>query len=119
MSKNTKKVETSKKISQDQTQYVTDIDSFWKRYSAETHPRVKIIDWFILYLIAVIALQFFYRIVVGDDFPKNSFLTGMFCPIGVIVLLVSIRSGEKNYRKLAEFFVACLVLFIVSINFIG
>jgi len=67
------------------------------------------------------SIQFFYRLVVGDDFPKNAFITGMFTPLGVIVLLLELRkSGEKqNFRKLGEFFVASLVLFLVSINFVG
>ena len=46
------------------------------------------------------AVQFFYRMVVGDDFPKNAFLTGQFCPLGVIVLLVTLRQPEKDYRRL-------------------
>lgn len=45
-------------------------------------------------------VQFFYRMVVGDDFPKNAFLTGMFCPLGVIILLTTIRQEKKDYRKL-------------------
>ncbi len=59
--------------------------------------------------------------IVGDDFPKNAFLTSMFCPVGVIVLLLEMRKngGKRNFRKLAEFFVAALVLFVVSINFVG
>ena len=67
------------------------------------------------------SLQFFYRVVVGDDFPKNAFIIGMFAPVGVIVLLLEMRkSGEKkNFRKLGEFFIASLVLFLVSINFVG
>jgi hypothetical protein len=116
MSKTARKGEVSRKTAE---QYVTGIDDFWKRYSAETAGRVKLIDWFILYLVAVIGVQFFYRLVVGDDFPKNAFLTGIFCPLGVITLLISIRHESKDYRRLAEFFLACLVLFIVSINFIG
>jgi len=79
---------------------VAGLDDFWKKYSAETPSRVKLIDWFIIYLIAIIGVQFFYRIVVGDDFPKNAFITGIFCPLGVIILLISIRQKEKDYRKL-------------------
>jgi hypothetical protein len=70
---------------------VEGLDGFWEKYSKETPCRIKLIDWFTLYLIAVIGVQFFYRIVVGDDFPKNAFLTGIFCPLGVIVLLITIR----------------------------
>ena len=66
------------------------------------------------------ALQFFYRVVVGEDFPKNAFVIGMFCPLGVIVLLLELRKSEqRNFRRLGEFFVATLVLFLVSINFVG
>jgi oligosaccharyltransferase complex subunit epsilon len=98
---------------------VDSLDSFWVKYSSETPARVKLIDWFVLFLLAVITVQFFYRVVVGDDFPKNAFLTGVFCPLGVAILLITIREEKKDYRKLGEFFLACLVLFIVSINFMG
>lgn len=78
------------------------VQNFWAKYSTETHPRVKVIDWFILFLIAIMSIQFFYRMVVGDDFPKNAFLAGMFCPVGVIILLLEMRKngGKKNFRKL-------------------
>lgn len=119
MSKTAKKGEAGKKVAVEGNEYVNGLADFWKKYSAETSPRVKLIDWFTIFLLAVIGAQFFYRIVVGDDFPKNAFLTGIFCPLGVIILLVTIRQEEKDYRKLGEFFLACLVLFIVSINFVG
>ena len=64
MSKAVKKVEAPKKVQRDE---VDSVESFWKKYSQETSERVRIIDWFILYLIAVIAVQFFYRIIVGDE----------------------------------------------------
>lgn len=78
------------------------VQNFWAQYSNETHPRVKVIDWFILFLVAIMSIQFFYRMVVGDDFPKNAFLAGMFCPIGIIILLLEMRKngGKKNFRKL-------------------
>jgi hypothetical protein len=69
------------------------LQTFLNKYSTETHPRVKVIDWFVLFLISIMAIQFFYRLVVGDDFPKNAFLTGMFCPLGVIVLLLEMRKS--------------------------
>ena len=119
MSKAVKKAETQKKVKAAPKEFVEDLSGFWDKYSAETPSRVKLIDWFIVYLLTIIATQFFYRMVVGDDFPKNAFLTGMFCPLGVIILLITIRQEKKDYRKLGEFFLACLVLFVVSINFIG
>ncbi len=102
MSKAAKKGEAQKKAQKtsESEEYVQGLNSFWKKYSGETPSRVKLIDWFILYLIAVMGVQFFYRMVVGDDFPKNAFLTGMFCPLGVIILLTTIRQEKKDYRKL-------------------
>lgn len=99
MSKAAKKGET-KKVVKAESEYVDGVESFWKKYSSETPARIKLVDWFVLYLIAVMGVQFFYRMVVGDDFPKNAFLTGMFCPLGVIILLMTIREEKKNYRKL-------------------
>ena len=119
MSKTAKKGETQKKVKAANKEYVDSLEGFWDKYSSETPSRIKLIDWFIVYLLAIMGTQFFYRLIVGDDFPKNAFLTGMFCPLGVIILLISIRQEKKDYRKLGEFFLACLVLFIVSINFIG
>ena len=117
MSKVSKKNDAKKVVAE--KEYVTGLADFWRMYSAETSERVKLIDWFILFLVTLMGLQFFYRLVVGDDFPKNAFLTGMFCPLGIVVLLVNIRSEKKDYRQLAEFFLAALVLFLVSINFLG
>ena len=98
---------------------ILSISSFWKAYTASSSPRVRIIDLFIVYLLALISSQFFYRFVVGDDFPRNAFVSGVFCPLGVIVLLVVLRSRGLQFRQLAEFFLASIVLFVASINFAG
>lgn len=95
MSKTAKKStsEPSKKSSSSSEDYITSLSDFWRKYSSESSPRVKLIDWFSVFLTSLIAVQFFYRLVVGDDFPKNAFLTGVFCPLGVIILLMSIRQN--------------------------
>lgn len=95
------------------------IEGFWKGYQTLTDSHTKIIDLFILYLVTIIGFQLFYRIIVGDDFPRNAFVAGTFCPLGVIVLLVILRGRGRDLRQLAEFFLACLVLFITAINFAG
>ena len=77
------------------------------------------IDLFIIYLIMIVSCQVFYRAIVGDDFPRNAFVSGVFCPIGVAVLLVILRGRGRDLRQLAEFFLASLVLFITAINFAG
>ena len=95
------------------------VESFWKSYTASSTPRTRLIDLFIVYLLIIIKCQLFYRIVVGDDFPRNAFVSGLFCPLGVIVLLVVLRGGGLNFRQFAEFFLAVTVLFVVAINFAG
>ncbi len=95
------------------------VEGFWDHYATSTDAHTKIIDLFIVYLIAVIGCQFFYRMVVGDDFPRNAFVSGIFCPLGVAVLLVILRGRGRDLRQLAEFFIASLVLFITAINFAG
>jgi hypothetical protein len=105
------------------------ITDFWKKY-AQTPVKVKLIDSFILYLISLIVWQMFYRIVAGTDFPKNAFLSGIFAPLGVIVMTVALRMhavGEDGkmlrlnqiYRALWEYLAGLVVLFVVTINFIG
>jgi hypothetical protein len=107
---------SSKAVSDDS---LLNIEAFWNHYSSETDTHTKIIDLFIVYLVAIIGCQFFYRLVVGDDFPRNAFVSGMFCPLGVIVLLVILRGRGRDLRQVAEFFLASLVLFITAINFAG
>jgi hypothetical protein len=112
----TKPAAASKVASDDS---LLNIEGFWNHYSSETDTHTKIIDLFIVYLVAIIGCQFFYRLVVGDDFPRNAFVSGMFCPLGVIVLLVILRGRGRDLRQVAEFFLASLVLFITAINFAG
>lgn len=95
------------------------IKGFWRHYSRSTDTHTKMIDLFILYLLILISCQLFYRFVVGDDFPRNAFVSGIFCPLGVAVLLVILRGRGRDFKQLGEFFLACLVLFITAINFAG
>lgn len=105
------------------------IADFWKKYS-QTPVKVKLMDSFILYLLSLIVWQLFYRLVAGTDFPKNAFLSGIFAPLGVIVMTVALRMHtvtedgkmlrfNKIYRALWEYLAALVVLFVVTVNFIG
>lgn len=95
------------------------VGSFWRHYSKATDTHTKMIDIFITYLMVIISCQVFYRVIVGDDFPRNAFVSGIFCPLGVAVLLVILRGSGRDLKQLAEFFLASLVLFITAINFAG
>lgn len=109
---------TTKRRSEDEQNTVS-VEGFWSHYSKGTDTHTKMIDLFIIYLIMIVSCQVFYRFIVGDDFPRNAFVSGVFCPIGVAVLLVILRGRGRDLRQLAEFFLACLVLFITAINFAG
>lgn len=95
------------------------VRSFWRHYSKATDTHTKMIDIFIVYLMVIISCQVFYRVIVGDDFPRNAFVSGIFCPLGVAVLLVILRGNGRDLKQLAEFFLASIVLFITAINFTG
>ena len=100
---------------------------FWRKYSTETSARLKLIDVFILYLVSIIVWQMFYRYVAGTDFPKNAYLSGVFAPLGVIVMVVALRlqigdnppNRISAHRAFWEFLAGLLVLFVVIVNFLG
>ena len=60
-------------------------NNFYKEYSRSTATRVKLIDSFIVYIIATALVQFLYCFLVGT-FPFNSFLSGVISCVGVFVL---------------------------------
>jgi oligosaccharyltransferase complex subunit epsilon len=88
--------------------------------------QIKLIDAFVLYLSSLIVWQVFYRYVLGTDFPKNAYLSGILAPLGVIVTTIALRlqiTSQANkvsvYRAFWEFLAALLVLFVVIVNFLG
>ena len=95
------------------------LGGFWRGYAAASTGRTRLVDLFMGYLGALVLLQVFYRLVVGDDFPRNAFVSGVFCPLGVIVLLAVLRGPRLHFRQLAEFFLAAIVLFVAAVNFAG
>ncbi len=95
------KVQVSKSRTESEVESELSIESFWQHYSKTTDKHTKMIDLFILYLLVLIGCQFFYRLVVGDDFPRNAFISGIFCPLGVAVLLVILRGKGRDLRQLA------------------
>lgn len=114
-----KSAASSTKRRADEELSTVSVEGFWSHYSKATDTHTKMIDLFIIYLIMIVSCQVFYRAIVGDDFPRNAFVSGVFCPIGVAVLLVILRGRGRDLRQLAEFFLASLVLFITAINFAG
>ena len=51
------------------------LDSLWKSYDDTTHPRLKLIDALLVFLMLSGIVQFLYCILV-TNYPFNAFLSG-------------------------------------------
>lgn len=58
-------------------------------------PRLKLIDTFLAFLVALGALQFVYVLLIGN-YPFNAFLGGFCSCVGQFVLTVSLRLHLKE-----------------------
>eukprot|EP00296_Roombia_truncata_P002774 JP438824.1.p2 GENE.JP438824.1~~JP438824.1.p2 ORF type:complete len:118 (-),score=33.39 JP438824.1:84-437(-) len=100
--------------------------AFKEEYKRNTSTRSKVIDCFILYFLAVAALQVVYCAIVGS-FPFNSFLAGFISAFGSAILTACLRMqiNPANHfeiseeRAFADYALCMLVLYVVAINFIG
>ncbi|CAH0487649.1 unnamed protein product [Peronospora effusa] len=97
------------------------------KYDKTTSKKIKLIDGFLVYVLATGLLQFIYCLLVGS-FPFNSFLAGFVCTVGVFVLAVSLRmqiNPENNFgdrteqRAFADYLLCNIILFLVVFNFMG
>ncbi|KAJ1927985.1 Dolichyl-diphosphooligosaccharide-protein glycosyltransferase subunit dad1 [Tieghemiomyces parasiticus] len=95
-------------------------------YWANTTQELKIIDAYLVYIMATGILQFVYCLAVSS-FPYNAFLAGFGCSVATFVFVASlrIRVNPKNtefsnlspQRAFAEFLVCQMVLhFILGIT---
>ncbi|RCK67412.1 Dolichyl-diphosphooligosaccharide--protein glycosyltransferase subunit DAD1 [Candida viswanathii] len=98
-------------------------------YFKSLTPRLKLIDFFLTFLVALGVLQFIYVILIGN-FPFNAFLGGFISCVGQFVLLVSLRlqindSNKKLFdgispeRSFGDFIFASLILHFIVIHFIN
>ncbi|KAK5130515.1 oligosaccharyltransferase complex subunit epsilon [Cryomyces antarcticus] len=89
----------------------------WNKYVDATPQRVKLIDAFMAFLVAVGVLQFVYCVIVGNYMyecaetdgltdapaqPFNAFLSGFSATVGQFVLTASLRI-QTNPENKAEF----------------
>ncbi|TDH73811.1 hypothetical protein CCR75_005932 [Bremia lactucae] len=97
------------------------------KYDKTTPKKMKLIDGFLVYVLATGILQFIYCVLVGT-FPFNSFLAGFVCTVGVFVLAVSLRmqiNPDNNFgdrteqRAFADYLFCNILLFLVVFNFMG
>eukprot|EP00743_Colponemidia_sp_Colp-15_P006497 GILK01006995.1.p1 GENE.GILK01006995.1~~GILK01006995.1.p1 ORF type:complete len:119 (+),score=9.19 GILK01006995.1:41-358(+) len=102
------------------------ISTFFQEYRKNTAERLRIIDGFLLYILATGIIQFVYCALVGT-FPFNSFLSGFICCVGVFILTVCLRLqvNPKNEfrvtpeRAFADYLLCNIILFLVVFNFMG
>ncbi|KAH7170668.1 oligosaccharyl transferase [Dactylonectria macrodidyma] len=98
-------------------------------YIKETPQRTKLIDVFLLFLVAVGAIQFLYCVLAGN-YPFNAFLSGFSATVGQFVLTISLRvqtnEGNKSEfpgvspeRAFADYVVCSLILHFFCVNFIN
>lgn len=101
----------------------------WDKYVSKTPQRTKLLDVFLVFLMAVGALQFAYVVLVGN-FPFNAFLSGFSATVGQFVLTASLRiqTNQENKqhfesisheRAFADFVFGSLLLHFFCVNFIN
>lgn len=70
----------------DQLNSVVDITkAFFSSYKLNNSWKLRLLDSFLVYNFILLVLQMIYMLLVGR-FPKNSFLSGVICCIGLISL---------------------------------
>ncbi len=78
----------------------------WKAYVDDTPERVRIIDYFLSFLVLTGGVQFLYMLLVGS-FPYNSFLSGFISCVGTFVL-----SGWPTHGSLL-LIIFCNAVFVI------
>lgn len=73
----------------------TVVSTTYSDYINTLTPRLKLIDLFLVFLVALGILQFVYVILVGN-FPFNAFLGGFISCVGQFVLIISLRLQIKS-----------------------
>ncbi|CCE92946.1 dolichyl-diphosphooligosaccharide-protein glycotransferase TDEL_0F01350 [Torulaspora delbrueckii] len=88
--------------------------------------RLKLIDIFCVFLVAIALVQTVFMAMIRDTFPFNAFLAGFIVCVGQFVLLISLRlqivdsfPGISKNRAFGEFVLASLVLHFISLHFIN
>ena len=114
-------------IKEEITNFIELIETFYENYKETNSQKLRLIDTFILFSLAIFGVQFIYVFFNGLD-PMNSFLSGIMACIGTAILLVCLRlhvnpktklpsdSPEKVY---AEYLIASFILYFVCVNFMG
>ncbi|KAI9274350.1 DAD/Ost2 [Phascolomyces articulosus] len=105
------------------------LQKFVVAYKKDTPINLKIIDFYLAYIMLSGIFQFIYMLTVGT-FPYNAFLAGFISAVGSFVLAVNLRiqtNGQNKdmfktispERSFADFVVCSLLLHFFCVNYIG
>ena len=92
------------------------------QYDETTHPKLRILDYLIMFSLTTFFLQVAYMVVIGTKEPFNAFLAGCFCSLGQFALATSLRiqlsdSQYESYshkKSLIEFMIASFLLYLCA-----
>lgn len=118
---------SSSKVNSNDAQAIA--NSVWRNYVNKTDQRTKLLDVFMVFLVAVGALQFLYCII-GGNFPFNAFLSGFSATVGQFVLTASLRiqtnpenknefGSLSHERAFADYVFGSFILHFFCVNFIN
>lgn len=119
------KIPSSGAISRDFTDaFSVSLRAYWDQVQKDN--RLKLIDIFCVFLVAVALVQTVFMALIRDTFPFNAFLAGFVICVGQFVLLISLRlqlvspfAGISKNRAFGEFVLASLILHFISLHFIN
>ncbi|KAI9891022.1 MAG: oligosaccharyltransferase complex subunit epsilon [Vezdaea aestivalis] len=105
------------------------LQSLWDAYTTKTPQRIKLLDTFLVFLVASGAIQFVYCVLAGN-YPFNAFLSGFSATVGQFVLTASLRiqtnpantlefKGTSPERAFADYIFGSLLLHFFCVNFIN
>lgn len=104
-------------------------DKVWNHYLKTTGHQTRLIDAFLVFLMAVGAIQFVYYVLIAKD-PFNAFLAGFAATVGQFVLTVSLRmqtdaQNKTDFPKItpersfADYVFGSLILHFFCVNYIN
>ncbi|ORY97927.1 DAD/Ost2 [Syncephalastrum racemosum] len=110
-------------------EFTSAAQKFITAYKQDTSASLKLIDFYLVYIMLSGIFQFIYMIIAGS-FPYNAFLSGFISTVGSFVLAVNLRiqTNAQNKdlfttispeRAFADFVVCSLLLHFFCVNFLG
>mmetsp|Transcript_860 Transcript_860/g.506 ORF Transcript_860/g.506 Transcript_860/m.506 type:complete len:119 (+) Transcript_860:70-426(+) len=103
------------------------LSNAWSSYLSVKTKKTLMVDYLIVFSLVSALIQAVYMFLVGS-FPFNSFLSGLFCHIGLFALAVSLRlqlsksSEFKNIsteRAAGDFIFCGVIFFFIVFSFLG